>query len=190
MQRIIEKFTEEEDIIDEIVRRYPDVNERRDVINRPREIGIHGLTILTFAVSRIDFKGKLVRFLLQSGADPNWITEAGYSHVLSFCASDAALLNMTTLLAYGADPNTITNRRSSLLYQCAYHHKTREAHLLLVHGARLNDFDLASLRHSDKSMKIISDFYDDISLHRMAIHYIRLDQIRTGNRHDKEYEDP
>lgn len=187
MQRIIEKFTEEEDIIDEIVRRYPNVNERRDVINRPREKRMHGLTILTFAVSHADFKGKLVRFLLQSGADPKFY---GYSHILSFCSGNAALLNMTTLLAYGADPNTITNRRSSLLYQCAYHHRTHEAHLLLVHGARLNDFDLASLRHSDKSMKIISDFYDDISLHRMAIHYIRLDQIRTGNRHDKEYEDP
>lgn len=178
MQRIIEKFTEEEDIIDEIVRRYPNVNERRDAINRPREKRMHGLTILTFALSHVDFKGKLVRFLLQSGADPNWITEDGYSHVLSFCSGNDALINMTTLLAYGADPNTNTGRGFSPLYKYAYHHKTHEVYLLLIHGARLNDFDLASLRRCDKSMKIISDFYDDISLRRMALHYIRLDQIR------------
>lgn len=179
MDEII-KLTNTDDMISEIVRRYPDLDERRKVINTSK----YGwLTILTYALMSQYPREKLIHFLLKNGADPNWMTQSGH-HTLAYrshdrdCDISASIHNMTLLLAYGADPNR-AGQCSSVLYQYTLAPCEHIVNLLLLHGAQMKHRELEALRRAgDRRMKIIEDFYDIVSLRRIALHHIRLDQLR------------
>lgn len=167
MQEIIDNFSDEEDIINEIVRRYPDVEERRLAINTPRDCGY---TILTFALSQHTFSGELVRFLLHSGSDPNHMSNIG-THTISFHSANepVALRNMMLLLAYGADP-----KNGDVLSMHTWADQVNFIHLLLLHEVRMGAHDIEILRDHH----IISDFYNRVTLRSMALHHIILHQLR------------
>lgn len=187
MKRIFNGYLSEDDMISDIIRCYPDIDERRRAVNIPRK---GGFTLLTYALSHKDFKGKLVHFLLQSGADPNWITKSG-THTLwfnNYIDETITLYNMRLLLAYGSDPNRPGQARSVLYGHVRDTIAIRGSvicpmqgsaiHLLLIHGAQMDDRDARDLR-GGKGMKIVANFYNNVSLRQIALHRIRLDQLRS-----------
>lgn len=176
MEEII-KLTHEDDMISEIVKLYPDLDERKKVINTPK----YGwVTILTYALMSKYPKAKFVRFLLENGADPNWMTDSGY-HTMAYRSHDrisAPIDNIMLLLAYGADPNR-TGQSHSVLYQYTMDPCEPIVHLLLLHNAQMTTRELESLRKVDDCrIKIIENFYVVVTLRSMALHRIRLNQLR------------
>lgn len=181
MESIFNGSLSEDDMISEIIRCYPDIDERRRVVNIPRK---GGFTLLTYALSCNEFKGKLVRFLLQSGADPNWITKSGIHTLLfnNYTNESITHYNIMLLLAYGSDPNRPGQARSVLYgyVRDTVIYPTHEStiHPLLIHGAQMDDRDDRDLR-GGKVMKIVADFYNNVSLRQIALHRIRLDHLRS-----------
>jgi ankyrin repeat protein len=171
----------EDSIIDEIVRLYPDHTLRKVFVNSVRP-NTGGLTLLTRALSE-PRRCNLARFLIRSGADPNMITHAGI-HVLSFHAMDDSAMNdidnVTTLLSCGADPNAFGQVRS-VLYGSICFRGGHVTHVLLLHGARMSSSEYVTLqRDYPEKLKLITDFYDCVSLRRIAFHHITI-SVRLEN---------
>lgn len=162
-------------IINEIVRRYPELEERETVINSERP-DTNGCNLLTCALSCTK-RSAIVRFLLRNGANPNWRTHNGTPAILfrSQCVK-TDVDNIAALLAYGADPNT-TSPYISILHKILCDRKESIAHVLLKHGASITKEEHSALRRYRREMKILSDFYDHISLRGIALHHIKLGQI-------------
>lgn len=164
-------------IINAIASRYPDLDERKSVINTYRP-GTNGCNLLTCALAcQQRNRTTVVKFLLQSGADPNWRTHSG-THVLVFRSYSAKtdVDNLMALLAYGADPNAVSHTYS-ILYKNIISLHRHTAHVLLTHGASITEEEHVLLRTRQRCMEIITDFYDHISLRKIALHHIRLRQI-------------
>lgn len=162
---------------DEIIRvietMYPDPLERKEFINIRRKSD-DSTILLTLSTSRT-YREKLIVYLLRNGADPN-VTISGI-HPIDYHGKDDTSRTMH-LLAYGADPNATNWFGYSTLHTMIYNNKVGISNALMTHGARLRPGNLCSLRKCGRS-HIFFDFYDDISLRRISLHYVRLEQIRS-----------
>jgi len=165
-----------ESIINEIVRRYPDPEERKMAINssRPRT---DGLNLLTCALSNRR-RHDLVEFLMQSGADPNWKTRNG-THVLVFRSLHVQtdIDNLMTLLACGADPGALSQGYSIIYDDLIYHRSKYQpiSQVLLTHGASIAEEEYEILRRRCRvNLNALLDFHRRLSLRRIALHHVRL----------------
>lgn len=160
---------------DEIIRvidaMYPDPVKRKEFINQRRSD--ERATLLTHSACQMD-REKLMVYLLQNGADPNIPTQSGL-YPIDYSDQDAS--RTMILLAYGANPN-IPGRYVSTLYSMIYHNRIHISNALMTHGAQLKSGDLKYLKQSGRS-QLFFDFYDNINLRRISLHYIRLEQIRS-----------
>lgn len=175
------------DIIEAIVRRFPNPEERKEIVTDYRP------NLLVYALS-MSMRFSLVRFLLRSGADTNFMSHHARTHILVFCCVPSSgctnrrnrdemcdIDNAIALLAYGADPNAPGQIRSVLYMSIAFN-GNHIVPTLLVHGARMSDDEYATLRitHPDK-LKIVTDFYHCVSLRRIAFHHIAIARVKMWN---------
>lgn len=178
---IMDGAVSNESVIGEIVRQYPDPEERKLVINssRPRT---DGLNLLTCALSN---RGRhdLVKFLMQSGADPNWKTWNG-THVLVFRSLHVQtdIDNLMTLLACGADSGALSQGYSIIYDDLIYHRSKYQpiCQVLLTHGASITEEEYEIIRKRRRNnLAALIDFHKHVSLRRIALHHVRLGTIRT-----------
>lgn len=167
---------------DEIIRvietMYPDPLERKEFINIRRKSD-DSTILLTLSTSRT-YREKLIVYLLRNGANPNvTTTDSGISgiHPIDYHGKDDVSRTMH-LLAYGADPNATKWFGYSTLHTMIYNGKVNISSSLMIHGAKLKPGDMNSLRRCGRS-HIFFNFYDNITLRRISLHYIRLEQIRS-----------
>ncbi|MFQ5740043.1 MAG: ankyrin repeat domain-containing protein [Acidobacteriota bacterium] len=98
---------------------------------------------------------RIVRLLLERGADPNWPEGAdaprGVALHAAARAGDRTLVEL--LLAHGADPNASIDSAGSATYVA----KTRELRaLLLARGGRLDPYDLVWLGEDEEAVRRVS----------------------------------
>jgi ankyrin repeat protein len=84
---------------------------------------------------------KMLKLLLEAGADPNKTTKIGGKLPLELAVSDNDLNSARLLLRYGASPNPISYRKTHILAHAAYNDNIAMASLLLENGAKPIDYE-------------------------------------------------
>lgn len=169
----------DDDIMSAIETMHPDPLKRKEFIN-VRWFNGDGnwCTLLTESLGR-GYRRTLVSYLIRNGADPNAYTRSCL-HSLSFWTYENANENVQRtllLLAYGANPNMHIGNASVLMGHILGY-RVNVTTVLLTHGAQLKSGEFEILM-KNKATHIISNFYQFISLRRIALHHIRLEQIRS-----------
>lgn len=175
---IFDRKWHDDDIIRMIETKYPDPLERKEYINRWFESGGNWCTLLTESIKRV-YRRTLVTYLIRNGADSNVYTRLCL-HSLDFWTFENANENVqrtSLLLAYGANPNMHIGNASVLMGHILGY-RVNVTTVLLTHGAQLKSGEFEILM-KNKATHIISNFYQFISLRRISLHYIRLEQIRS-----------
>lgn len=179
---IIDGTVSNESIINEIVSRYPDPEERKLAINTYRP-NTNGCNLLTCALSSRR-RHDLVKFLIRSGADPNWKTHNS-THALVFRSLhiQTDIDNLMILLACGADPGALSQKQSILYESLAYYglQEMPMSQALLTHGASITEEEYEIIRKDRRgNLVVLTDFHKHISLRKIAFHHVTLAIIREN----------
>lgn len=87
------------------------------------------------------YHGQLAMFLLSSGANPNALTDQGFTALYLAAQSDVGAASAEALLTHGADPNAKNTYGRTALHQAALQGATKVIAILLAFKADINAGD-------------------------------------------------